>query len=548
MRTETLNSARRTWQEAIDPGLVRRLLRPCNEPGVISMRTVRRILGFLEYLEARIALFSRVAQRWANVGQREAPDHPIVYALWITDPTPAIAAARPPEQRPVLVQRAVVVEVRSPGDGERRAPGEARRAGVELRPPPPAPATAIAARGEAPKASVARAQPDAGVPASQPARESAPPALGAPTSRSAPVGHEESPRSERVIVQPMWEDASPALAPLVPRVAPAGQEGSLPADRTIVQSASEGSPAAREPLVLRRDPGSQESPRSGRAQAQSAEQAIARGLAESRRAARAAGKPSLAGDLAAPSIEAGATSADAAPSAGDAVTTSRAPGDRVVVRPAPAERAGDAPGDLTPREAGTGQEMSLRVARARTMPLEHALGQEPGLVHLDDPRESPAPRPVVEARSPALPVTPLELDPSGALPGPRARVQPRPPVAPGGPAAESRGPLPLAPTVAGATPAAWSGEPLGPGATPDLGARGRSATALPARLPAMPVSLHEDAPAQGLFAPPAAGHPAAPGAANVPGVQIDIDSLADQVQRKLLRQLSLESERRGIRR
>src|SRR5262245_31702362 len=99
MLAEHSTSARGGWQDGIDPGLVARL---CSiaAPGVISMRAARRILGWLEHLENRRSLGSRVLRRWESVGHLEAPEHPIVHASWVTSPTPGANAAAAADPRP----------------------------------------------------------------------------------------------------------------------------------------------------------------------------------------------------------------------------------------------------------------------------------------------------------------------------------------------------------------------------------------------------------------------------------------------------------------
>lgn len=75
----------RTWQESLDPELYGRLTRALVQPGSVSMRTVRRIFGWLEELERRRGLSAEVLRRFSPTGQSRTDQVAIVHARWTGD-------------------------------------------------------------------------------------------------------------------------------------------------------------------------------------------------------------------------------------------------------------------------------------------------------------------------------------------------------------------------------------------------------------------------------------------------------------------------------
>ncbi|MFT3767543.1 MAG: hypothetical protein QM820_18975 [Minicystis sp.] len=166
-------------------------------------------------------------------------------------------------------------------------------------------------------------------------------------------------------------------------------------------------------------------------------------------------------------------------------------------------------------------------------------------------RGDSAPRLVVEAWSREKPLRataamPEDCRPAGPTPSTRVRVQARSSGAPR--AAATQGPLPLAPSSAIGAPPVWQQPSFGPPPAPEVA---RATAVAPARFdvtPAAPTSPLSRATGPGVLPIASAGHLAAPGPERAPRPDVDIEALAEQVQQKLLRQLTVERERRGTRR
>ncbi len=73
-----------TGQDDFDVAFARRLARRAR-PGVITLDEVRRIYGWLEYLEKRMALAKEIAQRHGSTSGAFANAMPIVHAQWQTN-------------------------------------------------------------------------------------------------------------------------------------------------------------------------------------------------------------------------------------------------------------------------------------------------------------------------------------------------------------------------------------------------------------------------------------------------------------------------------
>ncbi|APR88482.1 ATP-dependent RNA helicase [Minicystis rosea] len=98
-----------TWTEAIDADLAARLARRGRDPGVLDMELVRRIIGWIEYLEGRLPLLAEMSRRFRN-GARAVPEIPIVHARWMPAPGPDTGAGAAPAQEaktatPVVLAR-----------------------------------------------------------------------------------------------------------------------------------------------------------------------------------------------------------------------------------------------------------------------------------------------------------------------------------------------------------------------------------------------------------------------------------------------------------
>ena len=68
------------WQDSLNTGLVNRLNRPLNQPGMMKMSMSQRIINRCDRLLNRLPLLSQQIQRWGNVNTAVSQDVPIVYA------------------------------------------------------------------------------------------------------------------------------------------------------------------------------------------------------------------------------------------------------------------------------------------------------------------------------------------------------------------------------------------------------------------------------------------------------------------------------------
>ena len=68
------------WKDSLNTGLVNRLNRPLNQPGMMKMAMSSRIINRCDHLLNRLPLLSQQMQRWGNVNTAVSKDVPIVYA------------------------------------------------------------------------------------------------------------------------------------------------------------------------------------------------------------------------------------------------------------------------------------------------------------------------------------------------------------------------------------------------------------------------------------------------------------------------------------
>lgn len=72
-----------SWQESIDPMLLRRLVRPLEQPGVISLDISRRIVAWVDYFSERLALLQELSKKRGSRGSLQANAIPMVHARWV---------------------------------------------------------------------------------------------------------------------------------------------------------------------------------------------------------------------------------------------------------------------------------------------------------------------------------------------------------------------------------------------------------------------------------------------------------------------------------
>ncbi|AFY54247.1 hypothetical protein Riv7116_1699 [Rivularia sp. PCC 7116] len=68
------------WQDSLNTGLLNRLNRPLNQPGMMKISMSQRIINRCDRLLNRLPLLGQQIQRWGNVNTGVSNDVPIVYA------------------------------------------------------------------------------------------------------------------------------------------------------------------------------------------------------------------------------------------------------------------------------------------------------------------------------------------------------------------------------------------------------------------------------------------------------------------------------------
>lgn len=77
------------WQNALNPQLTQRLLRPLVCPGVIPDTLAMAIFERSRQFKQRLSLLHQFKQRWGRQSALQVPDTPIVYAQWVASTEPA---------------------------------------------------------------------------------------------------------------------------------------------------------------------------------------------------------------------------------------------------------------------------------------------------------------------------------------------------------------------------------------------------------------------------------------------------------------------------
>ncbi|WP_445626958.1 hypothetical protein [Nostoc sp. DSM 114167] len=68
------------WEDSLDEGLVNRLYRPLNQPGMMKMAMSQRIINRCDRFLNRLPLLTQQMQRWGNTNSLSSESIPIVYA------------------------------------------------------------------------------------------------------------------------------------------------------------------------------------------------------------------------------------------------------------------------------------------------------------------------------------------------------------------------------------------------------------------------------------------------------------------------------------
>ena len=83
------------WQDALNPQLAQRLLRPLVCPGVIPDTLAMAIFERSRQFKQRLSLLHQFQQRWNKQSNLQMPDVPIVYAQWIAPATQSAISQNP---------------------------------------------------------------------------------------------------------------------------------------------------------------------------------------------------------------------------------------------------------------------------------------------------------------------------------------------------------------------------------------------------------------------------------------------------------------------
>ena len=86
------------WQDALNPQLTQRLLRPLICPGVIPDTLAMAIFERSRRFKQRLSLLQQFQQRWGKQSTLQVPDVPIVYAHWIAPETQSVIFENPTDR------------------------------------------------------------------------------------------------------------------------------------------------------------------------------------------------------------------------------------------------------------------------------------------------------------------------------------------------------------------------------------------------------------------------------------------------------------------
>ncbi len=72
-----------SWQESNDPMLLRRLVRPLEQPGVISLDISKRIVAWVDYFSERLVLLQELSKKRGSRGHLQTKAIPMIHARWV---------------------------------------------------------------------------------------------------------------------------------------------------------------------------------------------------------------------------------------------------------------------------------------------------------------------------------------------------------------------------------------------------------------------------------------------------------------------------------
>ncbi|HEY9857974.1 MAG TPA: hypothetical protein V6D16_00600, partial [Candidatus Obscuribacterales bacterium] len=86
------------WQDALNPQLTQRLLRPLVCPGVIPDTLAMAIFERSRQFKQRLSLLHQFQQRWNKQLDLQVPDIPIVYAHWVAPAVQSVVSENPSDR------------------------------------------------------------------------------------------------------------------------------------------------------------------------------------------------------------------------------------------------------------------------------------------------------------------------------------------------------------------------------------------------------------------------------------------------------------------
>lgn len=478
------------WKQSIDPVLLARLLRPLSAPGLFSQALVRRIVGWVEYFSGRLPLLESISRRQGRSGGLRSEEVPIVYGRWVEPRQDASTFTS------TVVHERIVVHALPARPAPPSMPGREADTGRPVHPSTspagqshpvvtPSRPTGEASAPHVPLPHLAASQDPSQASSSAPLAQQQPPPGQAVDTR----GPTRSPTSLAGQPHPVVTPSRPASAAAIPQT-PLALLATAPALSQTLPAASEPQPLPGRESDVGRPVQPFTSP---------------------------SGQP---GPVVTPSSSRPASEASAP----------HAPLPHLAAPPALSPTPSE-PRPLPGREADVGRPVQpLPVvkpsvtavgARASFTPVSHPV--KPALTPAL-PRGEAA-RPVVSPLPPAQ--RPRAM--AGATPDPSLpRVAPLPRTAPADMPSPAT-PLPHRRLAGPPLPADTGGD------------ASTSPAAFPPRAPSPPAGA---APAV-VSSPAAPWLPATSLVAPAPSSTVDLESLADKVQRKLLRRLTAERERKG---
>jgi hypothetical protein len=219
MSTEPTHLARSSLEEGLDPALVRRLTTPLVQPGVISASIARRIIGWVDYFSGRLPLLSELSKKQGKAAAGGREELPVVYAQPATSITVAFGSGSAggeaddePEALIVVksVEKVVEREARDSRSLPEQSASAAPRADAASQADAAAPMRTATQMSAATQVNTAPITREALLPRVAPHEKDEPQGLDAPLPHSARTG------VPAVEVSPLPAEASSSIVDVIP--------------------------------------------------------------------------------------------------------------------------------------------------------------------------------------------------------------------------------------------------------------------------------------------------------------------------------------------